>query len=218
MSLGARDVTIWRKKVKFILPVVAAMSLAPAAHAEMFNGGYVGVTGGYEKNTVDSTKLFAEAGFPSASTDKKSVSGATLGINAGYDWKSASNFVVGGEFAATFSTSTNKQLVNLTPTTAPIAIDYKSRASFELTVRAGILAGEKTLVYARGGYANSKLKATFPGTITDPVKGNNNGWLIGAGVEQALTDKISARLEYRYFNLKGPVSRNQAIIGVAYHF
>jgi outer membrane immunogenic protein len=90
--------------------------------------------------------------------------------------------------------------------------------SAEVTLRAGIMAGEKTLVYARGGYANSKLKATFPGTIQDPVKGNNNGWLLGGGVEHALSDKISARLEYRYFNLKGPVSRNQAIIGLAYHY
>jgi outer membrane immunogenic protein len=208
----------WRQNMKLMLCVVAAMIAAPAAQAEMFNGGYVGVTGGYEKNSVDSTKLFVDEGFPSASTDKKNVSGASLGLNAGYDVKTASNFVFGGEFAVTFSTSTNKQLVTLTPTSAPIAIEYKSRASFELTLRAGLMAGEKTLVYARGGYANSKLKATFPGTISDPVKGDNNGWLVGAGVEHALTDKISARLEYRYFNLKGPVSRNQAIIGVAYHF
>lgn len=201
-----------------IIYIVAAMLATTSAQAEVFNGGYVGVTGGYERNSVDSTKLFIENGYPTASTDKKSVSGATLGLNVGYDSKVSSNFVVGGEFAVTFSTSTNKQLVKISPAATPVAIDYKSRASFELTLRAGMLLSEKTLVYVRGGYANSKLKATFPGTITDPVKGDNNGWLAGVGVEHALSDKISARLEYRYFDLKGPVSRNQAIVGVAYHF
>jgi outer membrane immunogenic protein len=203
--------------MKKYLCVAVMMLAAPVAQAEIFNGGYAGGTIGYEKNSVDSNKLFMES-FPAVSTDKKSVSGISFGLNVGYDYKTSSNFVVGGEFAATLSTSTNKQLVKLNPASTPLAIDYKSRATFELTLRAGILAGEKTLVYARGGYVNSKLKATFPSTTTDPVKGNNNGWLLGAGVEQVLSDTISARLEYRYFNFKGPTSRNQVALGVEYHF
>jgi hypothetical protein len=58
-------------KMKILLCVVAAMLAAPAAQAEMFDGGYIGATGGYEKNTVDSTKLLVDDGFPNASTDKK---------------------------------------------------------------------------------------------------------------------------------------------------
>ena len=78
------------------------------------------------------------------------------------------------------------------------------------------------MFYARGGYVNSKLKATFnvPAGVTTPapVAGNNNGFLLGAGVEHGFSDKISARAEFRYFNFKGPISRNQLVVGLAYHF
>jgi outer membrane immunogenic protein len=45
--------------------------------------------------------------------------------------------------------------------------------------------------------------------------------LVGGGVEQAITDNISARIEYRYSDLSdgdGKFDRHQALVGVAYRF
>jgi outer membrane immunogenic protein len=202
----------------WILAVAATLLTTTAAHAEMYSGAYVGATAGYERNSVDYAKLFTDGGNP-ATVDKKSVSGATFGLNVGYDYKVSENFVLGGEFAGTFSTSKNKQLITFTNLgNAQVGIDTKSRATFELTVRAGMLAGQKTLLYVRGGYANSKLKATFTTNVADPVAGNNNGWVAGAGVQYGVSDRISVRGEFRYFDLKGPVSRTQFTGGLAYHF
>jgi outer membrane immunogenic protein len=47
------------------------------------------------------------------------------------------------------------------------------------------------------------------------------GWLVGGGVEYALTEKVSARLEYRYSdfgNNGGDYERHQTLVGVTYNF
>lgn len=203
--------------------VAATLLATTGAHAEMFNGGYVGAQAGYERNSVNSADLFKGAGYGTASVDKKSVSGASLGLIAGYDYKAGDQFVVGGELAATFSTSSNKQTVTFSggggvPANTKVAIEYKSNATFEVTARAGVLASENVLVYLRGGYVNSKLKATIPNAAIAPIKGNNNGFMFGGGVEAGISEKISARLEARYFDFKGPISRTQVVAGIAYHF
>ncbi len=212
--------------MKYLLGVALAALTVNAAHAEMFNGGYIGIQAGLEQNKVDSAKLFGDAtsnpqiaALGAASVNKKSVSGATIGLNLGFDYKVSPKFVLGGEFAGTLSTSTNKQLVTFANAPGLFEIDYKSRATFEITARAGVLATDKALIYVRGGYANSKLKATFPqATTVDPVKGNNSGFVIGGGVEYALTSKVSAKVEGRFFDFKGPISRTQVVIGLGYHF
>ena len=53
------------------------------------------------------------------------------------------------------------------------------------------------------------------------VSGSQNGWLLGAGVERAVTDHVTGRIEYRYTDLsegQGKWDRHQVLAGVAYHF
>ena len=93
---------------------------------------------------------------------------------------------------------------------------------FDLTARAGYLVNDKTLVYLRGGYANTRVRATLA-SDTDVVTTSDNldGWLVGGGVERALTDDISARLEYRYTDLGsdgGEFDQHQALVGISYNF
>ena len=98
-------------------------------------------------------------------------------------------------------------------------IEYKSKALYDVTLRAGALVGDKTLIYARGGYANSKLTANITSSTSNSVvKGNNNGFLLGGGIEHVFGEKFSARAEYRYINLEGPITRNQFLVGLGYHF
>jgi len=52
-------------------------------------------------------------------------------------------------------------------------------------------------------------------------KDNFDGWSVGGGVERAITNRVSARVEYRYSDLDGngaEFDRHQVLAGVAWHF
>ena len=73
--------------------------------------------------------------------------------------------------------------------------DFDSR--FGVSGIAGYRVGERTMPYLRAGYASRSGVAT--GTPDRSV----DGWLAGGGVEYALSERLSARLDYRYSDLGG---------------
>ncbi|MDC8753965.1 outer membrane beta-barrel protein [Erythrobacter sp. sf7] len=102
------------------------------------------------------------------------------------------------------------------------AITIDPRYSFDLSARAGYLVNDKTLVYLRGGYANLQVRTTLSGE-EGPHQASDNldGWLVGGGVERAITDNISARVEYRFSdfgNNGGQWDQHQALADVIYNF
>ena len=140
-----------------------------------------------------------------------------LGAYAGYNQKVGERIVLGAE--AGISAGFDDELRGLSGGNA-LTID--PRYSFDLTARAGYLVNDKTLVYLRGGYANTRVRATLA-SDTDVVTTSDNldGWLVGGGAERALTDDISARLEYRYTDLGsegGDFDQHQALVGISYNF
>jgi outer membrane immunogenic protein len=61
--------------------------------------------------------------------------------------------------------------------------------------RAGYAPNDRLLVYGTAGAAAKSLK------VTTPVSSDQNavyGWTAGAGIDAKLTDKVFARVEYRY--------------------
>jgi opacity protein-like surface antigen len=76
--------------------------------------------------------------------------------------------------------------------------------------RLGVTAIDRTLIYATAGVAFADVTTTsnllFPGFL-NAFSGTSNdfrvGWTAGAGVEYALTEELSARLEYLYFDVGG---------------
>lgn len=207
--------------MKFLITAIVALSASAPAYADAFHGARVGIQAGIESNKIDSAELFNGSGLGSVTVDKTRKSVATVGITLGYDSVLGDSFVVGGELAGTISTGGNRQtiLFSSSPTT-PVSVNYKSDYTFEATLRAGFLVGENTLLYARGGYANSRLNAdvTANGLAVSSVRGNNNGYVVGAGVEHAFSDNVTARIEYKHFELKGPVTREQLLVGFGYGF
>src|SRR5690606_12966639 len=96
------------------------------------------------------------------------------------------------------------------------------KRSIDLTARAGYLASDNTLLYARGGYTNARGASSVQAVsgITR-VNEKREGWLVGGGVEHALTDTLSARAEYRYSDLSEgdhKFDRHQALFGFSYRF
>lgn len=202
--------------MKHILTSVAAVALAAGigtvAHAEPFNGPFVGVQGGWSQS---------DAGTPSTPLGDVAINrthdSVVGGAFAGYDHKIGSRVVIGAE--AGIQAGIDDSIVR-NSSAGRITIDPKY--SFDLTARAGYLVTDNTLIYARGGYTNARVRTSIEdagGLRT--VSSHRDGWLVGGGVERAITDNVSARVEYRYADLSegdGRFDRHQALVGVAYRF
>jgi len=196
---------------RFILPVAAAVlatGAASAATAEPFNGPYVGVQGGWSQNDL---------GIPSTPQGilnvDRSADAASGGVYTGYDVKVSPNVVLGAEAGLQVGADDSITRDNVT-------VDPKR--SIDLTARAGYLVNDDTLLYARGGYTNTRVRTSVEDAAgIRSATANRDGWLVGGGVEHALSDNVSARAEYRYSDLGdggGKFDRHQALFGISYRF
>lgn len=181
------------------------------ASAETFDGPYVGVAAGWDRSEIDdqilSRPLDAEA----------SQDSFLLGGYAGYNYKATDRIVIG--LQAAFSGAVDDEIQT---TSLADQLTINPRYSFDLIARAGYLVTDDAFLYVRGGYANTRVRTTLEtinGTLSDSE--NLDGWLVGGGLEYALTRNISTRLEYRYSdfgNDRGQFDRHQTLIGVSYNF
>lgn len=198
-------------KKSLILSLTAAAAMLPStAMAQAFEGPYIGAQIGWNQDNVESSA--ATTGSVAVDQNRDAFVG---GVFAGYDHHIAERVVIGAE--AGFQVGADDAIVEAG---GRYAID--PRYAFDLSARAGYVVGDKTLIYARGGYSNVRarvrsLNATTPISET----GNLDGWFVGGGVERKLTDSVSARVEYRYHDLgeQGDTfERHQVLAGVAFRF
>ncbi len=187
-------------------------SISPAAAQETFQGVYAGVEAGWSQNKIGRAET--EIGRADVQTSQDS---ATAGIFAGYNQKVSDRIVLSAEagFSIGFDDAATRTAGS---TLASIDPEY----SFNLGARAGYIVGDKTLIYARGGYENLRASVRInDATASRYGKDTFDGWSVGGGVERLLTERVSARLEYRYSDLGGSdtkFQRHQVLAGVAYHF
>jgi outer membrane immunogenic protein len=129
------------------------------------------------------------------------VFGAALGYN-----KQLNSFVIGGEVEATFATT--KQCYST----------FCDEAGRDLYagVRAGVAVGPQTMIYAKGGYTNARLRETSGGETQ--FGQNFDGFRLGAGVEYAGGNGMIVRGEYRYSDYDYGVTRQQVVLGLGYRF
>jgi outer membrane immunogenic protein len=142
-----------------------------------WTGVYAGLNAGY--NFGDTSN--------SAKGAIGSVNGGSLGGTVGYNHQ-IQQFVVGveGDLAA----------ANVTGSTGVNSAKVKSIGT--LRARAGY-AADRALVYATAGYAGGQTKIS---TATGSASKWENGFAMGAGIEYAFTNNISAKAEYLYTNLQ----------------
>ncbi|SEJ81289.1 outer membrane immunogenic protein [Sphingobium sp. AP50] len=198
---------------KFLIPALAAVAaISGAAHAQDFNGPFVGAQAGWNKSDVRDPGT--GVGITQIDQSRDSFVG---GVFAGYDREIAPSIVLGGQ--ADFNIGASD---DITQRTALGATRLDPKWGFDLTARAGYIVAPKTLVYLRGGYANERVRTSVSnasGIRTDSA--NRDGWTVGGGVERIVWNKVSARLEYRYADLGsqgGKWDRHQVLIGAAYRF
>jgi outer membrane immunogenic protein len=177
-----------------------------------WSGPYVGLQGGYAWGDPDASaeepvSALLDSDPPVIFPPEEGsigIDGFVGGIHAGHNWQSDS-FVFGIEGDAEFADidgDTDVFLFNDDP--EPIgSLEEQIDWLASLRLRAGF-AWDRTLIYATGGLAVGGAELTFVdnelGTLVDEDK-TLWGYTIGGGLEFALSDALSARVEYRWTDL-----------------
>jgi outer membrane immunogenic protein len=212
----------------------------PIAAAPVFSwtGCYVGAHVGGTKIHSSIATNFEGAGF----TGDNNGTGAVAGGQAGCNYQQG-NWVFGVEGEGSWSNSTVTNSLTLSPA-ASESFTTKNTSDFSIAGRAGV-AFDRTLIYGKGGWAwgsfgfNSTFICCDFRAIRSDVSGssNLNGFLVGAGIEHALTRNWTVKFEYNYvdfgsrflnlhvtpgnqqpFNVSQSVTKQTFKVGVNYLF
>lgn len=164
---------------------IAAAAAAPAMAQDAgvaFDGPYVAVLGGYDKVRVDTP-------IGNGSDD-----GVLFGGVVGFD-KNINGAVFGIE--GEYSDSNVKESVNDILVRGDRA-SLKTGRDLYAGVRIGGEVARGVMLYAKGGYTNAKVKASYTDGV-DTIGGSDklDGYRLGAGIETTVRGFIG-RVEYRY--------------------
>lgn len=158
-----------------------------------WSGMYAGLQAGYGWTNTDAISTSIGTGISQGFS--YGSSGALGGAHLGYNWQSG-NFVLGAETDLELSGISGSGVGSLGGGHAT-SLDWQG----SLRARLGFTTGS-TLFYATGGLAYGGISIDRSATPTNtPFTGDSfwkTGWTLGAGIEHAFTQTISARIEYRY--------------------
>jgi outer membrane immunogenic protein len=165
---------------------LAADSLEPLAEGYNWSGIYVGIAGGagadvHELDFADGLIVFNGIGGEGLFAE---------GI-VGYDYMLSDRLLVGAFADYWFGNSATSIDIGGTELASITA-----EQGFDIGARIGYLVTPRTLGYVLGGYSQAKYNVAFLGT--DVYDWTANGFLVGAGMETMLTDRLTLRGEYRY--------------------
>jgi outer membrane immunogenic protein len=165
----------------------------PPAAAPVFNwtGFYVGGSGGYGWGHIDTSQS------ATGETTSEKPRGAFLGGQLGYNWQFSPNWVFGieGDWSGA-----NIEAIGNDPVVGVLQ-DSRYRVTSFGTARGRIgYAADRTLWYLTGGWgwADTKIEQNFP--FFDSARKTQSGWVLGGGVEYAITGNWSTKLEYLHLD------------------
>lgn len=160
-------------------------------------------------------KIVSLVGVDHLNANGGSATGLNYGGAFGYDLQ-AGKAVYGIEAEIGDSTA------SVCDTNVIVAGDLQcttARRDLYAGVRAGVVVGEKALLYVKAGYSNAQVFGSYTiGANGTASLQNLDGWRVGAGAEFNIGRKIVARGEYRYSNYDLLVSRHQGLIGLGFKF
>ena len=196
--------------VSLISPVLASADPPSTQQQTNWSGCYGGVTGGYivdgrskKENTVDVNGAM----FP-GQTNYVPFHGAIGGINTGCNLQ-ANNIVVGPELEGWYQdVNSSSDIPNTLSPGENIRTSIKSNLAGAASLKLGY-ALDNFLIYAKGGAAVTSFRhPTYVNSDTSGVtldkfyngKHTSVGYLVGGGVEMALSRHWSVNLEYSYID------------------
>ena len=186
------------KKILVSLAAGSALAAVPAmaqdaGPAQSFDGFHVEGLAGY-----DIAKAGSSVDDDSTIVNDQSIDGALFGVGAGYDYRMG-NVVIGPEAEVTWSTA-KTEFTNGDFEGFGVG-NVKTNRDLYVGARVGYVVSPRTMVYAKGGYTNAKFDVrNGDGSVETNTDIDADGWRIGAGVEQAVSNNVFAKLEYRYSN------------------
>lgn len=186
-----------------------AVAVFPAAAAAQnpanWSGAHVGIVAGWDQMTREGVTALG----PTYSND-----GIVYGGDLGFDHDSG-GLVLGVE--AEITGSTVKECASSTTNTLCIKRGRDLYAGGRLGVAIG--SNRSTLVYMKGGYSNAAFNAeSTTGTTLSKYSFNEDGFRIGAGLEHRFSDRLSAKVEYRYSRYGSNNHQNQILSGIEFRF
>jgi outer membrane immunogenic protein len=201
--LFAGALTLAIATVAAIAPVIAAdlpQAPPPAPRAPVFvpapvynwSGIYFGINGGYGFGTSNWTN--SVLGSSGDFDLKGGLAGGTLGFNYQFN-----QLVVGleGDFDwADINGTSSSGLCS--PAIGGSSCTTKNTWLGTVRGRAGF-AADRVLFYGTAGGAFGEIQQSGAGLSSNNF--NRFGWTAGAGLEGALTDNLTARIEYLYVDL-----------------
>jgi len=144
-----------------------------------------------------------------------SWTGPYAGLVGGYGWATPGNGWEGGAYIG-YNVQTNSHLV--LGVEGDLLAAGKTDNNWDATLRGRVgYAVNKVLIYGTGGVA-------FGGVQNAGASATNTGWTAGAGIEAAVTQNVTARVEYRHTDLGGlpagggDYSSNDLLVGVGFKF
>jgi outer membrane immunogenic protein len=165
-----------------------------------WTGPYIGVFGGlavgdfrYNGYLIDGDRRIPV--FNVTSTGRGFIGGA----QAGYDWQSGP-----WVFGAVADIAFTNYKTSISGTSGGVPFSAQSQLNYLGTVRARIgRAFDRTLLYAHGGFAYGETEQTVSAGGVQQFNSSQmrTGWTLGAGLEYALTDRVSFGTEYSYVDL-----------------
>jgi outer membrane immunogenic protein len=223
-----------------ILPTTVVMAADVAAvNGTDWSGPYVGLHGGYSFGSSEATydsELFRTL----AGSIEMEPTGFYGGIQAGYNYQTASNWLLGLEAdlaLASISDEVTDELGNYFDGSTVDSIKAETDWAGTLRIRAGY-AADNLLIFATGGLAFANSKVTSVDCDAGDVNCNTisdeqmlTGFALGAGAEFMLTESVSAKAEYLYtdygateyfaddlWSSESESSSHNIRLGVNYHF
>lgn len=180
-------------------------------------------TGFYVGANAGAGAVVDEIEVPPLGLDLNGIGGEGLlgGILAGYNWQ-MNTMVVGVEAGVGYDNlETQARITGLG------SISAKQGLVYSASLRIGTLLSPETLAYAIGGYSHSDYEVHVSGLGS--FDQDYNGFHIGAGLETALSQNLTGRIEYRYTSYSGEgwntggtldvsPSTHTGTIGIAWHF
>ena len=190
-------------------------SKAPAIAAPVYDwtGVYFGAFGGGGYGNHNVNNALGNTGAADFTANYSST-GGVAGGELGYNWQSGI-YVVGLEGDLFWSGVRGNDASQFAAGAFPgvTAVDADNlRWGGTLRVRGGFTV-DRWLMFFTGGYAFGDIDHTN----TDPVNGvdkftvHANGLTAGGGIAYAITNNLSTKIEYRYYNFNGynrPVPAN----------
>lgn len=185
------------KKTLFLIATcTAAVIAAPAAAQEetdAFSGFRIEGLVGYDSVRPGSTE-----DIDNADDLDQSIDGLTYGVGVGYDMPMGG--VVLGVEGEWMQSKASTEYDTAAFTGFGVANASAGRDLYA-GLRVGVPIGTSALVYAKGGYTNTRFDILATDNVTDTKTDVDlDGWRAGAGVELALSKNLFLKGEYRYSN------------------